>query len=77
MTLNMMNMVVGARRTAVLSVSQTADLPGFSPRHNHLKTLQRTAPKREKYPVRLSCGGKCRVDVGWKVFESAYLPQLH
>ncbi len=50
-------MVVGDRRTG-LSISQTADLQGFS--HTTISSVYREWSEKEKYPV---SGRKCLVDV--------------
>ena len=45
-------MVVGARR-AGLSVSETADLLGFSP--TTISGFTENGPKKRKYPVKMPC----------------------
>ncbi len=45
-------MVVGARRTG-LSISNTADLLGFS--HTTISRFTENGPKKRKYPVSGSC----------------------
>lgn len=63
--IDMVNMVVGARRAADLNTWHTADLLGFSHQLTHLEGLQRISPRRGKYSVseRQLGEGKCLVEI--------------